>query len=158
MDDSLTDTTKIPLRIDAAIKPTSHLRMLLYIVLASVMTILAWLAELLLWQYLIIGVVSAVVASYLVLSRPILLHLSQPPLAKPIDENWQLLMRTGRGDELWQAKLNSVYRYQWLISFKFTTVEPFKRPLTVTVYRDQTNLDEWRQLNILANIVGDKPV
>lgn len=156
MYDSATDMRQASLRIDTAIETSSHLRTLLYIVLASSIGILAWLAELLLWQYVIVLVISAAVVSYLALSRPLLLHLSQPPLDKRVDQDWQLLMRTGRGDELWLAKLNSVHRYQWLISFEFMTVEPFIRPLTVTVYRDQVSLEEWRQLNILANIIGEK--
>ncbi len=146
------------LRIDTAIKPVSYLRILLYLVLISVIVLLAGLAQLPLWYYAVILIVSIAVASYLLLSKPKLLHLSQPPLTKPINQGWQLLMRTGRGDELWRAKLGAVHRYQWLISFEFITTEPFKRPLVVSIYRDQVSVDEWRQLNILANIVGNNIV
>lgn len=144
------------LRIDTAVKPSSHLRTLIYAGLLSAMILLIWLAELSLWQEVVILVVSAAVVSYLALSRPILLHLSQPPLYKQVNKGWQLLMRTGRGDELWLAELNNIHRYHWLITFEFMTVEPFKRSLTVTVYRDQVSFDEWRQLNVLANVTGEK--
>lgn len=144
------------LRIDTAVKSSSQLRALIYIGLTSAMILLSWLAELLLWQYVFILVISVAVVGYLVLSRPILLHLSQPPLYKQVSQEWQLLMRTGRGDELWLAKLNNIHRYHWLIVLEFITVEPFKRPLTVTVYRDQVSFEEWRQLNILANTVSEK--
>ncbi|AMN68926.1 hypothetical protein AK825_11525 [Psychrobacter sp. P11G5] len=147
-----------PLRIDTAVNSSSYLRALIYVGLLSALVLLLWLAELSLWQDVVILVVSAVVVSYLALSRPILLHLSQPPLYKQVSQDWQLLMRTGRGDELWLAELNNIHRYHWLITFEFMTVEPFKRTLTVTVFRDQVSRNEWRQLNILANISGEKIV
>lgn len=144
------------LRIDTAIKYGSQLRALLYTGLAISIALLSWLAKLSLWQYALILLVSAAVIGYLALSRPILLHLSQPPLHNHLSKEWQLLMRTGRGDELWRAELNSVHRYQWLLNFEFVTTEPFKRSLSITIYRDQVSFDHWQQLNILATIVGKK--
>ncbi len=141
------------LRIDTAIKPSSYLRTVLYLGMISMMIILAWFAQLLLSQYVLILIISVIVVSYLTLSRPILLHLSQPPLDKQVDKDWQLLMRTGRGDELWLADLDNANSYNWLISINFVMVEPFKRSLTVIVYRDQVSVDEWRQLMILTNVI-----
>ncbi len=140
------------LRIDAAIQPTSYLRLLLYSGLTTVMVVLAWLASLLLWQYVLILIVTAAVTIYLTLSRPILLHLSQPPLSQRIDQHWQLLLRTGRGDELWLAQLIAVSRYRWAISFEFNVIEPRLRSLSVTIFRDQVSPEQWRELNILARV------
>ncbi|MGP4863756.1 hypothetical protein ACTXGK_06120 [Psychrobacter sp. T6-5] len=140
------------LRIDTAIQPASYLRWLLYVSLAAIMIVLAWLASLAFWQYLLIFIVSAAVASYLAISRPTILHLSQPPLGQRMDKQWQLLMRTGRGDELWQAHLISVNRYQWVMVFEFSIVEPYQRSLSMTIFRDQVSHGEWRELSILANI------
>ena len=139
------------LRIDTAITPASYLRALLYVGLTGVMMILAWFASLALWQYLLILIVSAAVASYLIISRPILLHISQPSLSQRVDKEWQLLIRTGRGDELWQAELVDINRYQWAMSIEFNIVEPYQRSFSTTIFRDQVNSDQWRQLNILAN-------
>jgi len=139
------------LRIDTAIKPASYLRALLYVSLTGVMMILAWFASLTLWQYLLIFIVSAAVASYLIISRPILLHISQPSLSQRVDREWQLLIRTGRGDELWQAELIDINCYQWAMSVEFDIVEPYQRSFSTTIFRDQVNSDQWRQLNILAN-------
>ena len=144
------------LRIDTAIRYGSRLRALMYTGLAVSIVLLSWFAKLSLWQYVLMLIVSAAVISYLALSRPILLHLSQPPLHKHVSKEWQLLMRTGRGDELWRADLQSVHRYQWLLNFEFVTTEPFKRSLSITIYRDQVSFDHWQQLNILATIVGKK--
>lgn len=144
------------LRIDTAIKQSSYLRTLLYLGLLSIMLILAWFAQLWWWQYMLVLIISAMIGSYLVLSRPILLHLSQPPLNKQINKDWQLLMRTGRDDELWLADLVNVDAYNWLISINFMTVEPFRRSLTVIVYRDQVSVDEWRALNVLAKVMVSK--
>ena len=144
------------LRIDAPIKPASYLRMLFYIVLASVMVILAGFASLALWQYVLIFVVSAAVVSYLALSRPILLHLSQPPLDKSVYQHWQLLMRTSHGDALWQVQLTGVSKYQWVICFSFIIKEPYQRPLSVAVFRDQVSAEHWRQLTILAHSISHK--
>ena len=144
------------LRIDTPIKPASYLRMLFYIVLASVMVILAGLASLALWQYVLIFVVSAAVVSYLALSRPILLHLSQPPLDKSVYQYWQLLMRTSRGDTLWQAELAAVSSYQWVMCFQFIIKEPYQRHLSVTVFRDQVSTEHWRELMILVNTISHK--
>lgn len=140
------------LRIDTAIQPASYLRLLLYSGLTAVTVILAWLASLLLWQYVLILIVTAAVTIYLTLSRPILLHLSQPPLSQRIDQHWQLLLRTGRSDELWLAQLIAVSRYRWAISFEFNVIEPRLRSLSVTIFRDQVSPEQWRELNILARV------
>ena len=55
------------LRIDRAIRPASYLRWLLYSGLTAVMVVLAWLASLLLWQYVLILIVTAAVIIYLTL-------------------------------------------------------------------------------------------
>ncbi|ERL56807.1 hypothetical protein [Psychrobacter aquaticus] len=148
--------TVTPLRIDTAIQPASYLRLMLYVGLTGVMVVLAWFAALALWQSVLILTVSAAVTIYLTLSRPILLHFSQPPLSQRVDRQWQLLIRTSRGDELWQAQLINVYRYQWAMSFEFIIVEPYRRSLSVTVFRDQVSADQWRGLSILANVSGSK--
>ena len=96
-------TKPLSLRIDSAIKPTSFMRALMYISLALSLILLAWLAKLWLWQYVLILIIAAAVISYLALSKPILLHISQPPLSKRVDSGWQILMRTSRADVLWQA-------------------------------------------------------
>jgi len=149
-------TSVTSLRIDTTIQPASYLRLLLYIGLASVMIVLAWLASLALWQYVLILIVTAVVIGYLRLSRPIPLHISQPPLSQRTDKDWQLLIRTGRGDELWQAQLVAVHAYRWAISFEFTIVEPYQRSLSITVFRDQVGLEQWRELSVLANVSTTK--
>ncbi|MBP2280130.1 hypothetical protein RCH20_000482 [Psychrobacter sp. PL15] len=146
----------VSLRIDTAIKQSSHLRLLLYGSLAGALLLLAWLASLFLWQYILLLIISIVIAGYLALSRPILLHLSQPPLHQRIDRNWQLLMRTKRSDELWQAGLATVHRYDSLINFKFIVVEPRQRTLSVTIFRDQVNTEQWRELQVLANVFPTK--
>lgn len=140
------------LRIDTAIRSASYLRLLLYSGLTAVMVVLAWLASLLLWQYVLILIVTAAVIIYLTLSRPILLHLSQPPLSHRVDQYWQLLLRTGRGDELWQAQLIAVSGYRWAISFEFNVIEPYQRSLSVTIFRDQVSPEQLRELNILARL------
>ena len=144
------------LRIDTPIKPASCLRLLFYMLLAGVMVVLAGLASLALWQYVLIFVVSVAVVSYLALSRPMLLHLSQPPLDKSIYQHWQLLMRSSRGDDLWQAQLTTVTSYQWVICLSFIVIEPYQRPLSVAVFRDQVNTEHWRELTILANTISHK--
>lgn len=149
-------TSVTSLRIDTTIQPASYLRLLLYIGLASVMIVLAWLASLALWQYVLILIVTAVVIGYLRFSRPIPLHISQPPLSQRTDKDWQLLIRTGRGDELWQAQLVAVHAYRWAISFEFTIVEPYQRSLSITVFRDQVGLEQWRELSVLANVSTTK--
>ena len=149
-------TSVTSLRIDTTIQPASYLRLLLYIGLASVMIVLAWLASLALWQYVLILMVTAVVIGYLRLSRPIPLHISQPPLSQRTDKDWQLLISTGRGDELWQAQLVAVHAYCWAISFEFTIVEPYQRSLSITVFRDQVGLEQWRELSVLANVSTTK--
>ena len=143
------------LRIDTAIQPASYLRGLLYVSLAAIMIVLTWLAPLAFWQYLLIFIVSAAVASYLSISRPSILHLSQPPLDQRMDKQWQLLIQTSRGDELWQAQLLSTHYYQWAINLEFNIVEPYQRPLSITIFRDQVSPEEWRTLSVLANINKD---
>lgn len=118
------------------------------------MLLLAGLADLQLWQYFLLLTISALVIGYLALSRPILLHLSQPPLSQRVDKDWQLLMRTARSDELWLSTLNKVQRHHWWIVFEFATVEPFERDMSLTVFRDQVSADEWRELNILATVIN----
>ena len=144
------------LRIDTAIQPASYLRLLLYIGLTSAMVLLTWLASLALWQYVFILIIAAAITAYLALSRPILLHLNQPPISQRIDKQWQLLIRTGRGDELWQAKLIAVHGYQWVMNIEFYILEPYQRSLSVTIFRDQVNAKQWRELSILTNVCSEK--
>jgi len=145
--------SRLSLRIDTPIQPTSYLRTLLYGSLAAIIILLAWLAKLWLWQYVLILLVAAVVSSYLALSTPILMHLSQPPVSKRVDLGWQLLMRTGRADELWQAELSTAHQFSWLIHLTLVITEPYQRSFTVTIFRDQVSAEQWRQLSILANSV-----
>ncbi|MDE4455401.1 hypothetical protein [Psychrobacter sp. DAB_AL62B] len=149
-------TTLTSLRIDTAIKAMSYLRMAFYSVLASAIIILAGLASLSLWQYVLMLIISAAVISYLALSQPILLHITQPPLDKSVYQNWQLLIRTGRGDALWQAELSTLNHYRWVICFDFIVIEPYQRRLSVAVFRDQVSAEQWRELTILANMISSK--
>lgn len=140
------------LRIDAAVKARSYLRLLIYITLIGTLILLALFAQLSLWQYLFVFIVTALVVSYLALSRPIVLHLSQPPLSQRLNQGWQLLMHTSRGDALWQAELISVQRYQLLIHLQFKVVEPRSKLLSITIFRDQMTPTQWQAINILATV------
>lgn len=145
------------LRIDAAINSVSALRRVFYGFLAFPFCIMVYLAPLSLWQYVTMLLISVVIIGYLVQSRMMVLHLSQPPLSKRIDKNWQLMLRTSRSDDaLWQADLVDVHRYHWMLSLEFNIVEPYKRKLSVTIFRDQVSLEQWRQLNILATVIPTK--
>ena len=153
-----TMTALTSLRLDTAIKPVSYLQILFYIALSGSIILLAMLASLSLWQYVLILIISVAVIGYLALSRPIILHISQPPLAKDIYRDWQLLIRTGRGDALWQAKLKAVTQSRWVICFEFNITEPYQRPLSVAIFRDQVNTEEWRKLTVLANMTASKHI
>lgn len=153
-----TMTALTSLRLDTAIKPVSYLQILFYIALSSILILLAVLASLSLWQYVLILIISVAVIGYLALSRPIVLHISQPPLAKDIYRDWQLLIRTGHGDALWQAQLKAVTHSRWVICFEFNITEPYHRPLSVAIFRDQVNAEEWRKLTVLANMTASKHI
>ena len=153
-----TMTALTSLRLDTAIKPVSYLQVLFYIALSGSIILLAMLASLSLWQYVVILIISVAVIGYLALSRPIVLHISQPPLGKDIYRDWQLLIRTGRGDALWQAKLKAVTQSRWVICFEFNITEPYQRPLSVAIFRDQANTEEWRKLTVLANMTASKHI
>ena len=140
------------LRVDAAVKVSSHWRLLLYVTLLGALVLLTWFAGLSLWQYIVILIMTALVISYLALSRPIVLHLSQPPLSQRLNQGWQLLMRTSHGDALWQAELITVQRYSLLIHLQFRVVEPYNKLLSVTVFRDQLSPLQWQALNVLATV------
>ena len=151
-------TALTSLRLDTAIKPMSYLQILFYIALSGSIILLAVITSLSLWQYVLILIISVAVIGYLALSRPIILHISQPPLAKDIYRDWQLLIRTGRGDGLWQAKLKEVTQSRWVICFDFDIVEPYQRPLSIAIFRDQVNAEEWRKLTVLANMTASKHI
>lgn len=151
-------TALTSLRIDTAIKPISYLYLIFYIALSSIVMVLAMLASLALWQYVVILLISAAVIGYLALSRPILLHLSQPPLDKSVYQDWQLLIRTSRRDALWQAKLNTVSQSHWVICFDFNIIEPYQRRFSVAIFRDQVSPEQWRELTILSNMIANKTV
>lgn len=140
------------LRIDAAVKANSRWRLLLYSTLLGALVLLAWFAGLAVWQYIVILIAMALVIGYLALSRPIVLHLSQPPLNQRLNQGWQLLMGTSRGDALWQAELIAVKRYSLLIHLQFRVIEPYNKLLSVTVFRDQLSPSQWQALNVLATV------
>lgn len=139
-------------RLDSTVAPTSHLRMLLYSGFGCVFVVLAWFAGLSLWHYVLLLLVCGGVLSYLALSKPILLHLSQPPLDQRLDQGWQILMRRSRGDELWQARLNCARRYMFFVHLSFEVTTPHQRSVSLTIFRDQVSDETWRQLNVLASI------
>ena len=149
-------TTLNSLRIDTAIKPMSYLQILFYMALSSIVILLAVFASLSIWQYVVVLIISAAIITYLALSRPIVLHLSQPPLNKNIYHDWQLLIRTGLGDALWQGQLTTVSHSRWVICFDFDIVEPYHRQLSVAIFRDQVNAEQWRKLTVLANMTTRK--
>lgn len=153
-----TMTALTSLRLDTAIKPMSYLQILFYIALSGSIILLAMLASLSLWQYVLILIISVAIIGYLALSRPIILHISQPPLGKDIYRDWQLMIRTGRGDALWQAQLKAVTQSRWVICFDFDIVEPYERPLSIAIFRDQLNAEEWRKLTVLANMTAIKTI
>lgn len=134
--------------------PYSRMRVALYASLSATMLLLAWLAKLSLLQCTALIVISIIVAVYIWLSKPALRHLSQPPLNQRPTGGWQLLMRTARGEALWQAELCTVHHYGWLLHFEFVVVEPYQRPLSVTVFRDQVAVDDWQSLNVLAHVTA----
>lgn len=144
------------LRIDTAIKPISYLQVLFYIALSSIVILLGVFASLSLWQYVVILIISAAIITYLALSRPIVMHLSQPPLNNNIYHYWQLLIRTGLGDALWQGQLSAVSHSHWVICFDFDIVEPYHRQLPVVIFRDQVSTEQWRKLTVLANMTTSK--
>lgn len=144
---------KSSLRIDTPIQTFSAIRTGWYVGLTMIFVLLAWRAELSLLYYVLILIVSAGVTGYLALAYPIVLHLSQPPIDEQVDKNWQIMLRTSRGDALWQAHLLKTYRYSLYIHFEFMIVEPYQRPIAVTIFRDQVSAESWRELNALANVV-----
>ena len=146
-------TLKESLRIDASVQTFSVMRTGLYAGIVALFIVLAWRAELSLLFYVLILVVSAGVFGYLALAPPILLHMSQPPLAQRVHKNWQLLLRTGRGDVLWQGDLIKTHRYHLCVHFEFMVREPYRRSLYVTIFRDQVSAEMWRKLNVLANVM-----
>ena len=146
-------TDKHSLRLDMPIKPSSHLRIALYAGLIAIMSLLVWLAQLSLAQNVLLLIISAGVACYLALTRPIILHLSQPPLSHQVDQHWQLLVRNSRGDALWHAHISKLHRYTFGIHIEFNIIEPYPRRLAITVFRDQVSAEDWRKLNILATII-----
>ena len=153
-----TMTALTSLRLDTAIKPMSYLQILFYIALSGSIILLAMLASLSLWQYVLILIISVAIIGYLALSRPIILHISQPPLGKDIYRDWQLMIRAGRGDALWQAQLKAVTQSRWVICFDFDIVEPYQRSLSIAIFRDQVNAEEWRKLTVLANMTAIKTI
>lgn len=146
-------TFKKSLRIDAPIQTFSAIRAGLYVGIITLFVVLAWRAELSLLFYVLILVISAGVFAYLALASPMILHISQPPIEQGVHQNWQLLLRTGRGDVLWQGDLLKTHRYHLCVYFEFMVSEPYRRPLYVTVFRDQVDAETWRTLNVLANVI-----
>ena len=148
-------TSATALRIDTAIQPTSYIRLLMYVGLGCGFGLLAGLTSLMLWQYVLIAIVLVAVVGYLIVARRVLLHLSQPPLHQQLDRDWQLLIRSSRGDELWQGQLVKVHHYRWVINIEFYIIEPYQRSFSINIFRDQVSLEQWREFGILAHIHTD---
>ena len=66
------------------------------------------------------------------------------------------MIRTSRGDELWQAQMVDVHNYRWAMIIEFDIIEPYQRSLSMTIFRDQVSAEQWRELNILANVSSAK--
>lgn len=142
------------MRLDAPIAIKSRLRNLFFGGLLGLFLWLTWSAGLAIWQLALVGLVLILVSGFTVLSKPALLHLSQPPLHRNACYDWQLLMATAHGEQLWQADLLRVRSYFWVVIADFRVVEPYQKSLTITIYRDQVLAEDWRKLSIVGQVLG----
>lgn len=142
------------MRLDAPITLQSRFRLLFYAALLAIFLPIAWLAGLAIWQFGLVLLSVILISSFIFLSKPALLQLSQPPLHLNARQNWQLLMRTARGDQLWQGDLLRVRAYSWVVIAEVQVIEPYQRSLTFTIFRDQMTADDWRKLSILGQLMA----
>lgn len=143
-----------PMRLDAPIMPSSRLRQLFYSGLLGLFLLLTWSAKLAIWQLGLVIAALFLIGGFIFLSKPTLLHLSQPPLHLNSRYDWQLLMATSRGDQLWQGDLVRVRATSWVVIADVRVIEPYQKSLTLTIFRDQVSAEDWRKLSILGQLAA----
>lgn len=142
------------MRLDAPIIPSSRLRLLFYSGLLGLFLLLAWSVNLAIWQLGLVLLSLILIGGFIFLSKPTLLHLSQPPLHLNLHYDWQFLMATARGNQLWQGNLLRAQSYSWAVIVEVQVMEPYQKSLTVTIFRDQVSAEDWRKLSILGQIAA----
>ena len=144
--DTLTPTC---LRVDAAIHPSRYYRPVVTLGFLVVLWVLALLAGLLWWHYVLL-LAACAFTLYFLPSGLRIQHISQPPLNRPLTEHWQLLVQTSPRPIIWQAKLLSAQHYGKAVRLSFMCIEPKVRPLSLIIYVDQLSAADWYALSVLA--------
>lgn len=144
-----TSIDPISLRVDAEIYPSRYYRPVMTLGFLLVLWLLALLAHLLWWQYVLL-LIACVFALYFLQPGTRIQHISQPPLDRPLTDNWQLVVQTEPRPIIWQAKLLGAQHYGRAMRLRFMRVEPDVRPLSLILYADQVSAADWYALSVLA--------
>jgi|GEM_PF-450109 len=137
------------LRVDTAIYPSRYYRPAVTLGFLLALCLLALLASLSWWQYALLLIV-CVLALYFLQPRTRIQHISQPPLHRPLTDNWQLVVQSAPKPIIWQAKLLGAQHYGRAVRLHFMRVEPDVRPLSLILYADQVSAADWYVLSVLA--------
>lgn len=101
------------------------------------------------WQLLVlIGVFAGLV--YTSNHRPTPIHLVNLPNLS----DWQLLMRTTRGNQLWQGRLISAKMSTFGVLLVFRIDEPLQTELKFWLLFDQLSDDDERKLKMAVRFLG----
>lgn len=141
------------LRIDSHIQTHSRLRLLLYSLVLAMMLLIGFTAALNWWQWLlwlISGLLAWLGASG---HRLPILQLTQPPLTRNAHHDWQLLIGTAHGAQLWRGELHTIKDYAAVVVLRFHITHPRHRWLNQAIYRDQVNERTWQQLKVMAQLL-----
>ena len=140
------------LRIDVAVATSSRYQKRLYLSLALIIAVLAGLGSLSFWQWLLF-LVSALISwiAFRWRCQP-LAHLTQPPLNRTEFADWDLLIETYRGAQLWRGELIMAQDYSSAIILQFEINHPQSRLLNCAIYRDQVTPQGWHQLRVLTQV------
>lgn len=146
---NITSIDPMSLRVDVAIRPSHCYRLIMTLGFLLALGLLALLANLLWWQYALL-LIACVLTLYFLQPRTRIQHISQPPLHRPLTDNWQLVVQTEPRPIIWQAKLLSAQHYGRVMRLRFMRVEPDVRPLSLILYADQVSAADWYALSVLA--------
>lgn len=159
-------STRIPpvnsLRVEAEISTFSAMRLVIYSVSALLVFVIAALAGLRLWQWLLLAMACIAIFKLITmhLSYPRVAHVTQPRLDRGLKDDWLLLVEPKRSasHQLWQAQLLRARDFGLLLVLEFRVKAfhgnvPKSKRVHLCIYQDQVTPQAWRQLKVLTNVV-----
>lgn len=139
-------------RIDCAIRRSWLKYGVILMVMLLVITV-CLIQNLSLMGWLVLGLLMTLMVIWQIHQSHIS-HLTEPPKYSMATDTWLIRWHAGRNakPQLWQGHLLDSRVYPMMIQLDFDMVEPLPKTITVNIWQDQVDKNQWRRINVLARL------